>query len=432
VGRTPSSRSSRPVARADGGWFVCEFHTTLVAAEVNGLRELAGGEPDMQQLASRGISLWALLALASCPSLVGVDEVLKPALARGDAKGDLLWYDARYLDVEGKAWPDTKSFYDRLPARAEKMVRAAVWDLSRHSAGLCLRFTTDATALHARWTLTSDRLALPHMPATGVSGLDLYVETRPGKWRWLAVGRPAESPVSTARLVDGLPPGTRNYLLYLPLYNGVRSLEVGVARSSRLIRPAPRSGEAGKPLVFYGTSITQGGCASRPGMVHTAILGRRLGRPVINLGFSGNGRMEPELAKLLAELDPAVYVLDCLPNMTAKDVAERVEPFVRTLRKARPHTPILLVEDRFYANAPLLPALRRHNEQNHAALRKTYERLVKEDCKGLHYLSGEQLLGEDGEATVDGSHPTDLGFVRQADAFEAVLRPLLQKGSKAK
>src|SRR5262249_40547749 len=141
---------------------------------------------------------------------------------------------------------------------------------------------------------------------------------------------------------------------------------------------------------------------------------------------------EPELAKLLAELDPFVYVLDCLPNMTAQGVAERVEPFVRTLREARPHTPILLVEDRFYTNASLLPALRQHNEHNHAALRKAYGRLVKEGGKGLPYLAGEQLLGEEGEATVDGSPPTDLGFTRQADAFEVVLRPLLKQGPKAK
>src|SRR5204863_7790533 len=179
-----------------------------------------------------------------------------------------------------------------------------------------------------------------------------------------------------------LAPGMHEYMAYLPLYNGVESLEVGVSPGAKFEGIKPR---ADKPVVFYGTSITQGGCASRPGMVHTAILGRRLGVPVVNLGFSGNGRMEPEVAKLLAELDPAVYVLDCLPNMTAQGVAERVEPFVRTLREARPHTPILLVEDRFYANSPLLPALRQHNEHNHAALRKAYERLVKDGCKGLHY-----------------------------------------------
>jgi lysophospholipase L1-like esterase len=160
-------------------------------------------------------------------------------------------------------------------------------------------------------------------------------------------------------------------------------------------------------------------------MVHTAILGRRLQRPVLNLGFSGNGKMEPEMAELLAELDPAVYVLDCLPNMGAKEVEERVEPFVKTLRKAHPQTPILLVEDRTYANAPLLPSLAQRNADSRAALKRAFERLVKAEVAGLHYLPGDKLLGDDGEATVDGSHPTDLGFVRQADAMQAALLPLL-------
>src|SRR6185436_7835587 len=119
-----------------------------------------------------------------------------------------------------------------------------------------------------------------------------------------------------------------------------------------------------KPIVFYGTSITQGGCASRPGMVHTAIVGRRLEMPVINLGFSGNGRMEQEVTDLLTEIDAAVYVIDCLPNMSAKDVEEKTEPLVRTLRKARPTTPILLVEDRSYANSAVLPGPKQRNAES--------------------------------------------------------------------
>src|SRR5262249_29415705 len=159
----------------------------------------------------------------------------------------------------------------------------------------------------------------------------------------------------------------REYLLYLPLYNGVKSVEVGVPKGAALTKASPRPADHAKPLVFYGTSITQGGCASRPGMVHTAILGRRLERPVINLGFSGNGRMEREMAELLAELAPAVYVLDCLPNMDAALVAQRVEPFVRTLRKARPDTPILLVEDRSYTTAFLLDGPKQRNATSRAA-----------------------------------------------------------------
>lgn len=335
------------------------------------------------------------------------------------------WYDVREMTVEGKGWTDTKSFFDRLPAKAEGVVRPPVWDLSRDSAGLCVRFTTDATSLRARWKLRSDRLAMPHMPATGVSGLDLYVRTERGRWQWLAVGQPQSAPVNTVDLVSGLPAGKREFLLYLPLYNGVSSVEVGIPADRKLEKGTPRSGDASRPIVFYGTSITQGGCASRPGMVHTAILGRRFDRPVINLGFSGNGLMEPELAALLAELDPAVYVLDCLPNMSGGMIKERVEPFVRTLRRAHPTTPIVLAEDRTYSNAPVVPEVLQHNRSNRAELKAAYERLLAAGVKDLHYLPGDPQLGDDGDGTVDGSHPTDLGFFRMADAFGKVLAPLV-------
>lgn len=336
------------------------------------------------------------------------------------------WHDVRELRLEGKGWEETKAPFDRLPAKAEKTVRAPVWNLSRHSAGICVRFVTDATTIHARWKLTSKQLAMPHMPATGVSGLDLYVKLKDNKWRWLAVGRPT-AVMNQVRLVTGIPTGKREYLLYLPLYNGVASVEVGVPNGSTLAKAPARSAETSKPLVFYGTSITQGGCASRPGMVHTAILGRRLDRPVINLGFSGNGRLEPEVARLMAELDPAVFVIDCLPNVVAKQVSERVEPLVQILRKARPDTPIVLVEDRSYTDSFLVTAKHKRNLESRKALKAAYEKLRADGVKHLHYLPGEDLIGDDGEGTVDSSHPTDLGFMRQADAFAKVLGPILAK-----
>ena len=147
--------------------------------------------------------------------------------------------------------------------------------------------------------------------------------------------------------------------------------------------------------------------------------------PVINLGFSGNGTLDPEMADLLGEIDAAVYVLDCLPNLGPQQVAERTEPFVKALRKARPDTPILMVEDRNYANAPWNAGSKQRNADNHAAFKKAYEALTAAGVKGLHYLPGDKLIGDDGEGTVDGSHPTDLGFVRQADALEAYLKPVL-------
>lgn len=358
-------------------------------------------------------------------SLVGGSQApLDATRAKPDPKTGTLWYDIRDLDLEGKAWADTKAPFDRLPAKAEGVVRPPVWGLSRHSTGMCVRFITDATTIQARWTLTSGGLAMPHMPATGVSGLDLYVRDAKGQWQWLAVGRPTAQ-TNTQQMIGGLAPGKREFLLVLPLYNGVSSVEIGIPKGNTLAKGPPRPAERRKPIVFYGTSITQGGCASRPGMVHTAILGRRLDHPIINLGFSGNGTMDLEIARLMAEIDAAVYVIDCLPNMVAKQVEERGEAFVRTLLKARPKTPVLLVEDRTYTNAHALESSRQRHAASRAALRTLHNLLDLHKAGGVHYLPGDKLLGDDNEGTVDGSHPTDLGFLRQADAFEKALRPLL-------
>ena len=375
--------------------------------------------PNLSPLAA-GTLLTAVAAGTCAPAT----EWLDAGTAEKSADGKVLWYDILSLGLEGRGWAETKTPYDRLPAAAEGKVPAAVWGLSLNSAGMCVRFVSDATTLQAHWVLRSANLAMNHMPATGVSGLDLYVKPPDKGWRWVGVGRP-ESADNTAALVSGLPAGEREFLLYLPLYNGVTSAKLGVAPGTRLGKAPARAPERSRPVVFYGTSITQGGCASRPGMVHTAILGRHLEVPVINLGFSGSGRMEAVMAEFPAELDPAVYVLDCLPNMTAADVTERLEPFVRTLRQADPATPILLVEDRTYASAHILPGTRASNATNRAAHRAAYERLLAAGVTGLHYLAGEDLLGDDDEATVDGSHPTDLGFVRQAAVMETALRPLL-------
>jgi hypothetical protein len=338
----------------------------------------------------------------------------------------IAWYDVSQWGVEGKGWSDTARYYDRLPARAEGKVRAPVWSLSRHSAGMLVRFETDAPVIHARYDLLLSAIAMPHMPATGVSGLDLYARDEKGHDRWLSITRPTAQKVSgpLASNIDPLPGNApRLYTVYLPLYNGVEKLEFGVPAGKTFRGIAPRTE---KPVLFYGTSIMHGACASRTGMSISGILGRRLNRPVINLGFSGNGQMEPEVGALLAELDPAVYAIDCLPNMNAAMLAARAEPLVRQLRAARPDTPILLVEDRTLTSSPFLRAQRDHHAASRAAFRAAYEKLKKDGVKGLTYLEGDALLGDDGEGATDGSHPNDLGMVRYADVYEKPLRRLLK------
>jgi lysophospholipase L1-like esterase len=352
-------------------------------------------------------------------------QALAQTAATKAAAPALAWHDVTEWGVEGRAWTDLprQRWFARLPDVAEGKVTAAVWSLSQNSAGLAVRFKTDATTLWADYTLASDKIAPPNMPATGASGIDLYARDDRGTWRWVGVTRPAAKSVKQALLADAAG-GPREYLAYLPLYNSVESLKLGVPEGAQFEKLAPR---AGKPIVFYGTSITHGASASRPGMTHVAILGRRLDRPVVNLGFSGNGRMDAAVGELLVKIDAAVYVIDCLPNMNAALVRERCAPLVKQLRAARPDTPILLVEDRRNTNAWILPARNQHHTDNHAALRESYEALKKEGVKALHYLPGDHLLGDDSEGATDGSHPSDLGFMRQAAAFEPALRAILGK-----
>jgi hypothetical protein len=347
----------------------------------------------------------------------------RPPAAKAAPEPKLDWHDVTTWGVEGRAWGDLERlrWFDRLPAIADGKVTPSVWGLSRDSAGMMVRFKTDAPVIWAHYVLRSDHLAMPHMPATGVSGLDLYARDEQGKWRWVSVTKPDKQDVRQ-EVASGLAPGEREYAAYLPLYNGVDSLEIGVSAGAKFEGLKPRDA---KPIVFYGTSITHGACASRPGMVHTAILGRHLDRPVVNLGFSGNGKMDAAVGELLAKVDAGVYVIDCLPNMGPADVRQKCQPLVQQLHAAHPETPIVLVEDRRFANTWIRPDRQKFHTENHAALRECFDALQKEGVTKLYYIPGDDLLGDDGDGATDGSHPNDLGFVRQAAVFEPVLRKAL-------
>ncbi len=359
-----------------------------------------------------------LLLLAAGPLVAQTKDAKEPALTWHEV-GTGQW------DVEGRAWVDEERlrYFDRLPASAEGKVTSNVWNLSRDSAGMVARFQTDADSIWVDYELRNERIGMPHMPATGVSGVDLYArdEQDGGQWKWVYVTKPAAQKVR-ATLIAGLRPGLREYAAYLPLYNGIEKLSIGVPAGAKFEILKPR---AEKPVVFYGTSITHGASASRPGMVHTAILGRRFDLPVLNLGFSGNGKMDTAVGDLLARVDAAVFVIDCLPNMQPEMVRERAVPLIKQLRAAHPDTPIVLVEDRRFTNAWITPAKAAFHDENHAALREAFDTLQKDGVKNLHYIPGDALYGTDTEGATDASHASDLGFMRQADLFEPVLRTAL-------
>lgn len=337
---------------------------------------------------------------------------------------DLNWIHAENLCIEGKGWTDTKKFYHRLPARAEAVVREVIWELSQTTTGMTVRFKTNAKAIHARWTLRGEPLWAHHTQIVAYSGLDLYAKTPAGAWHWIGMSKDVTGVNAEWNLTDWgeLDGEEHEFKVYLPLYNGVEKLEIGTPPDA-IVESVPPRPE--KPVAYYGTSIVHGAGVSRPGMSHAALLARRLDYPVLNLGFSGNAIMEPEMAEFFAELDPAVYLLDTLPNMDATGVEERAEDFIRILSKAHPETPIVLVEDRTYPAGWLMPEVAKRNVTSRTAFKKVYGALIADLTNPLFYIEGDGLLGIDNDGTNDGSHCNDLGASRMVDALEPVLRRVL-------
>jgi hypothetical protein len=340
-----------------------------------------------------------------------------------EAQGPV-WTDAKTLTIEGKGWIDTPAFYDRIPSKYVGKISESVTWLATNSTGMVVRFITNSPTISAKWALTSPSLEMPHMPATGVSGLDLYVKHK-GKWGFLANGRPA-GVENTQTMAGGMPKVDTEYALYLPLYNGVKSVEIGIDAGATIKPAGPRTGGT-KSVVFYGTSITQGGCASRPAMAYSTIIGRMLDMPTINLGFSGSGKAEHEASNMLAELDPAVYVIDCLPNMQADQVDERIRYMLSVLKAKRPNTPVILVENIIYQDQ----FVRTDKPQNTNVMNVTLAKIYKDEAKNwngkLYYIKCDKLTGTDGEATVDGCHMTDLGFLRMSEVMVPVIKRALGK-----
>jgi lysophospholipase L1-like esterase len=332
-------------------------------------------------------------------------------------KPQLKWHDVREWRVEGKGWAKTECYYDRLPAKARKLL-PELWNHSRHATGMSVRFETDAPDIHARWQLRSEQLDEPNMSRASFSGLDIYADDR-GQWRWAGGGWDHKDQRPSKQLIAGRPAERKAFCVYLPLRNPLIKLEIGVPKGTLLKGIAPRKQ---KPLVYYGSSIVHGAYASRPGMVFPSILGRWLDVPVVNLGFSGLARMHQPMAELLGEIAAGIFVIDALPNMDAALVRERAKPFLQFLCEAKPKTPIVLVEDFPQTHAWLYPDRIKVHEEKWEALNAAYRQLVKKGFTNLRYVKGRHSIGDDNEGTLDGIHPNDIGYERLARNLMPVLR----------
>lgn len=338
--------------------------------------------------------------------------------------------DVRWLDVReysnflfGVYYDERDGRYRRMPQEVANGVNAGVLYGSTHTAGGRLRFITNSPFIALKGVIDNTP-SMYHMPSTGSHGFGLYAQNA-----YCGALAPIISNQDNIHgdekafnAIRNLPTQCLEEIeIYFPLYNGVKQLFIGVKEGSSIQTAKPYPYQ--KPVVFYGSSITQGGCASHTGNDYQGHLSRWLHFDYINLGFSGSAKGEQSMAEYIATLDSSVIVIDYDHNApNVESLQETHYPFYATIRKAQPNTPILLLSrPDFYDTEGC--------RNRRATVYDTYKRAKKQGDKKIWFIDGETMFGKsDRDAcTVDGCHPNDLGFYKMAETIRPVLKKVLKK-----
>lgn len=348
----------------------------------------------------------------------------------GQMKEPLKYVDALSFRMINKGFTDTATPFQRLPKYLKDSVRTDLWNRQTCSSGLGIRFASDSKRVGVKYTLLWNTHMF-HMADTGLKGLDLYILNEEGRWEYVNTNRPiADKETKTCEkvFVENLDGKMHEYIIYLPLYDGVTKMEIGVDSLSVIKQPQIDNPRKAKKIVMYGTSILQGGCSTRTGMASTNMIQRDLNCEVVNLGFSGEGKMDQCIARAMASIkDASVFVVDPVPNCTEMMCDTLTYDFIKTLKALRPEVPVVMVEGPMYSYAKFDSFFREYLPKKNAAFKKNYDKLVADGYKDLYYVTAEGLSGYDNEGTVDGIHFTDVGFRRYADKLIPVLKPLIEK-----
>ena len=285
-----------------------------------------------------------------------------------------------------------------------------------------MAFRTDSRNIRARWTTVNQ---LPGANSTLIAqrGLDLYIR-RDGKWIFAGVGEPNRSGTQhEAPVVEHMDTTMKECLLYLPLHDEIAALEIGTDEGARLeAAPDPFRHR----IVVIGSSITHGTSASRPGMAYAARLGRALGFGFVNLGASGQCKLDTFFARIAAETRADAFVFDVFSNPSPQQIEERLEGFVRRIRESHPATPLIFLQTEVRESGNFDLKKRAFEADKREAARKGMEKLLERD-ENIYFIDPGMDLGDDHEATVDGVHPTDLGFERMLDALTPRIARILRK-----
>ncbi len=348
----------------------------------------------------------------------------------------LKFYDALRFRLINKGFDDSFTPYTRIPADLKDSVRTTLWDRAKNSSGIGIRFASNSHCIAVRYNLMSN-FHMAHMADTGIKGTDLYILDDEGVWRFVNCNRPyrdysytgdgpRKDSIQSKVYIDKLDGRWHEYIIYLPLYDGINWLEIGVEPTAEITAPRVNSPRREKKFVFYGTSILHGGCASRTGMVATSILQRDLDAECVNIGISGEGKMDSCMARAMARI-PGVtaYILDPIPNCTKLMCDTLTYGFVKILRDLRPEVPIFMVEGQEYSYERFSGFYSKYLPEKNYEFHKNYLKLKAENPRNLYYIDREGLYGPDCEGSVDGIHLTDLGFYYYAQKLKPYLKAIL-------
>lgn len=332
----------------------------------------------------------------------------------------ILYYNAAQFTIIGKK--DTLGpIFHRVDTAMYHLMPTPVKHLFTHSSGLAICFRTNSPEIWAEWEV--DPIQMTNMAPIGHSGLDLYIKKNK-KWIYAGTGAPTGR-VSSKCVVKNMSQDFKECILYLPIYNSLKELKIGIKDSSR-IESIPNPFR--KKIIVYGSSITQGASASRPGLTYPARLSRLTGYDFINLGLSGNGNMEKNVAKMLADIVADAFIIDCMPNMSIDEIQKRTSHLVHLIRSKHPLAPIIMLEAPMSAKVNFDSVVLASTKAKANAYYNEYLQL-KRDIKYLYYIRCKKMTGENHDGTIDTVHPNDEGFSSMAVKLEKpILRILKNNG----
>lgn len=341
------------------------------------------------------------------------------------AEPALRYVDAQNFRIINKGWNNTSTPYQRLPLYMKDSCRANQWTQYTYSAGIGIRFATNSCHIGARYHISRDNV-MNHMAPSGIKGTDLYRLDENNRWHYVNTGRPVKDSVQKITYLTASDTLMHEYLIYLPLYDGIDWMEIGVDSNAVITLPQVDNPRTGHKIVAYGSSIQQGGCASRTGMVFSNMVQRDMNIEVVNLATSGEGRMDINIARLMATIENVdCFVIDPLGNCTYQMCDTLTFDFFDAFMKGHPNTPVVMVEFAEPSKNIFAPSFTGKSSKN-KLWHERFEQL-RERYPNLYYLSEEGLTGRDSEGTVDGVHMTDYGFRAYADSLENVLNDILVK-----